>query len=101
MTSEEDYYAACPACMSLVSRDDRNSAEETAEQHNDSSHDGDLRAIGMNARDADELNDFLILAREESSGEEYENFVNRMHYGNTPFFCPSSLYRDAVPNEDQ
>lgn len=101
MTENTDLYAACPSCMSLSSQDTRETATETAERHNNASHDGNSLANSVNMRDADELAEFLEHASKHATGEEYENFIKRMYNGNTPFFCSAELYRKAVPNEDK
>lgn len=98
-SSETDFYAACPSCMSLSSKDTREAAENTAERHNKSVHGGDDVAMGINARDPGELREFLEAAEEQSQGEEFENFIKRMRNGTVPFFCPATLYKEAVPDQ--
>jgi len=96
-----DLYVSCPACVSFASKDDREAAQETARSHNNSAHDGEDLARPLNARDTHELGAFIKAAKEHAPGDEYENLVRRMYNGNSPFFCPSSLFRATVPEEDQ
>lgn len=90
-----EIFAACPACVSLTEHSDRDAAEDTVSNHNDSAHDGKNYALAINVHDPDELGEFLDRTKELASGEEFENLLNRMRNGNASFFCSAKLFQES------
>lgn len=99
--SPTELYIACPECVSFYATDSPNDNTGTIKNHNERSHDDDTVARVLNARDTDDLREFLETVRERAPGNEYDQLIRRMHKGNAAFSCTAKTFREAVPKEDQ
>ena len=99
--SKESPHIACPKCVSITATKSVSFGQETADEHNNQQHDANDIAGVVDVRSNDEMKRFVSQVKELAPGDKYENFVNKMHKGNASFFCPASMYREIVPEEDR
>lgn len=78
-------YIGCPLCASFQNYYDTEAAEEKAEQHNETRHDGDEIARVIQPDSKESVNDFVDTAREEGTPEQLEKTIRKITRGNSPF----------------
>lgn len=83
--SEEITHVGCPKCVSFSEYDDVDTAESRAEAHNESMHDGKSIARVIQPDSEDSVNEFEEAAREHTPQQQYEELVQKITQGRTPF----------------
>ena len=79
------HHIGCPACASFAEYDSAEEAENAAESHNQSRHDGEDVARRIHPDSEEDVDAFVNESREKAPGKQHERVIRKIVRGESPY----------------